>query len=163
MSWLKQTLSQFTETNSSSAENDKRHSKNDMQDVVQKFQKLVSNLKKEEPPDQCIKFYMENFYNLKQNRLNDLPIQTDVFRVVRHLQYYIDKYIEDVNLAITAYHFLNSVMSIYASTTRTDAAFFSLFIKASETENVQIIEAALPYINSCLQFSELISLFFSGD
>lgn len=163
MSWLKQTISRVTESNTSSADNDKRRSKNDIQELVQKYSKMVSNLKKDEPPDQCIKFYMENFSNFKQKRLTDLQLQSETNRIVRHLVLFIDDIIENVDRSLMTYNFLNSAMNFYNTSSRTDAAYFKLFIKASQTEDTQIIEAALPFINTCLQFSELISLFFSGD
>ncbi|OHS97303.1 hypothetical protein TRFO_36542 [Tritrichomonas foetus] len=130
---------------------------------VETFKKRVSSLSKEEKPDRCIHYFMKHFDSLSDSKLQTYGISSETARLVRHAWTFIDEYLSDMQKAIQIFQFLNSAIRIYLSAARTDQCFFKIIIRIAQTDDNDMIEAAIPFIQSALLKNELQKVFFSGQ
>ena len=132
------------------------------QDVVT-FKDMVSNLKKEDSPAECISYFIKHLGDKSESQLSDYNISSEISRLIRHTSQFLNHFFKKQDRTERVFRFLLSALQVYQSSQRTDTAILRIIIKTAQTDDINKIESAVSFVQASFSKPDLLNYFFSGN
>lgn len=130
---------------------------------LQNFKKIVADLKNSDDPSEAIDFFLQMYEKDDVKQFRNAGIGSDINRIVRRVSSRIKVYLECDSLPTQLITFLNVSVPIHATSKQTNEAYINIFFNITLTDDICMIQSAMPFLQSFLQCNELIDLLFSYE